>query len=71
MATFSILDAVTSVVLGITLFHETLRDDPLGIVLDLGALGVMSAGLIVLAGAEGARQMPRSTRSWASMRIDM
>jgi hypothetical protein len=55
MATFSILDAVTSVVLGVTLFHETLRDDPLGIVLDLGALGVMSAGLIVLAGAEGAR----------------
>jgi hypothetical protein len=53
------------------LFHETLRDDPLGIVLDLGALGVMSTGLIVLAGAEGARQMPRSTRSWASMRIDM
>ena len=63
MATFSILDAVTSVVLGITLFHETLRDDPLGIVLDLGALGVMSAGLIVLAGAEGARQIPPSARS--------
>ena len=59
MATFSIVEAVTSVVLGITLFHETLRDDPLGIVLDLGALGVMSAGLIVLAGAEGARQTPR------------
>ena len=55
----------------ITLFHEMLRDDPPGIVLDLGALGVMSAGLIVLAGAEGARQMPRSTRSWVSMRTDM
>ena len=44
IATFSILDAVTSVVLGVTLFHEALRDDPLGIVLDVAALGVMFAG---------------------------
>jgi drug/metabolite transporter (DMT)-like permease len=61
MATFSILDAVTSVVLGVTLFHETLRDDPLGIVLDVAALGVMFAGLIVLACAEGARQKPQAS----------
>ncbi|HEY7151731.1 MAG TPA: DMT family transporter [Solirubrobacterales bacterium] len=54
MATFNIVDAVTSVVLGVTLFHEALRDDPLGITLDVAALAVMFAGLIVLAGAEGA-----------------
>jgi hypothetical protein len=55
IATFSILDAITSVVLGVTLLQESLRDDALGIVLDVGALGVMFAGLLVLAGAEGAR----------------
>jgi drug/metabolite transporter (DMT)-like permease len=60
IATFSILDALTSVVLGITLFQESLRDDPLGIVIDGGALAVMFVGLFVLAGAEGARQKPDS-----------
>jgi len=60
IATFSILDALTSVVLGITLFQESLRDDPLGIVIDGGALAVMFVGLFVLAGAEGARQEPDS-----------
>jgi hypothetical protein len=59
IATFSILDAVTSVVLGVTLLQESLRDDALGIVLDVGALAVMCAELVVLAGAEGAREEPR------------
>ena len=68
IATFSILDAITSVVLGVTLFHETLRDDPLGIVLDVAALGVMFAGLIVLAGAEGARQKPEASPGGARAR---
>jgi hypothetical protein len=58
IATFSILDAVTSVVLGVTLLQESLRNDALGIVLDVGALAVMCAGLVVLAGAEGAREEP-------------
>jgi drug/metabolite transporter (DMT)-like permease len=58
IATFSILDAVTSVVLGVTLLQESLRDDALGIALDVGAVAVMCAGLIVLAGADGAREEP-------------
>jgi len=58
IATFSILDAVTSVVLGITLLQESLRDDVVGIALCGAALGVMFAGLAVLAGSEGAHQEP-------------
>jgi drug/metabolite transporter (DMT)-like permease len=58
IATFSILDAITSVVLGVTLLQESLRDDAFGIALDAAALGVMFAGLVVLAGAEGARAKP-------------
>ncbi|MGH2962792.1 MAG: DMT family transporter [Solirubrobacterales bacterium] len=61
MATFSILDAVTSVVLGVTLLHESLRDDALGITIDVVALAVMFAGLVVLAGAEGARSKPSAS----------
>jgi drug/metabolite transporter (DMT)-like permease len=61
VATFSILDAITSVVLGVTLFQETLRDDAFGIALDVAALGVMFAGLVVLAGAEGARAKPSAS----------
>ena len=60
IATFSILDAVTSVVLGITLLHEDLRHDFVGIFLILLSLGVMFAGLIVLAGSQGARDGPAS-----------
>ncbi len=59
IATFSILDAVTSVVLGVTLLEERLRDDAVGIALIVVSLGVMFAGLAVLAGAEGAREEPR------------
>jgi drug/metabolite transporter (DMT)-like permease len=69
IATFSILDAVTSVVLGVTLFHEALRDDPLGVVLDVAALGVMFAGLIVLAGAEGAQQEPEASPGGAPVAV--
>lgn len=58
IASFSILDAVTSVALGLTLLEETIRHDALGIVLIVASLGVMSAGIVVLAGAEGARASP-------------
>lgn len=62
MATFSILDAVTSVVLGVTLLHESLRDDALGIAIDVAAFGVMFTGLVVLARAQGARGGPETNR---------
>lgn len=59
IATFSILDAVTSVVLGVTLLEESLRHDALGIVFIVASLGVMFAGLAVLAHSEGARGEPQ------------
>jgi hypothetical protein len=58
IATFSILDAVTSVVLGVTLLEENLRHDALGIAFIVVSLGVMFAGLIALAGSEGAGGSP-------------
>jgi drug/metabolite transporter (DMT)-like permease len=65
IATFSILDAITSVVLGVTLLQESLRDDAFGIALDVAALGVMFTGLVVLAGAEGARAEPSASSAEA------
>jgi drug/metabolite transporter (DMT)-like permease len=61
IATFSILDAVTSVVLGITLLREDLRHDFVGIFLILVSLGIMFAGLVVLAGSQGARDGPETS----------
>ncbi len=55
IATFSILDTVTSVVLGVTLLREDLRHDAAGIVLIVLSLGVMFGGLVMLAGSQGAR----------------
>jgi hypothetical protein len=61
IATFSILDAVTSVVLGVALLEESLRHDALGIAFIIASLGVMFAGLIALAGSEGARGDPAAS----------
>jgi drug/metabolite transporter (DMT)-like permease len=58
IATASILDPLASVVLGVTLFEESLHDDAFGTVLTIAALGVMFAGLVVLAGSEGAEAEP-------------
>lgn len=60
IATFSIVDVMTSVVLGVTLLREDLRHDLVGIVLIVFSLGVMFAGLVVLAGSQGAREGPRA-----------
>ena len=64
IATASIFDPIASVVLGVTLFEESLHDDAFGAVArSLAALGVMFAGLVVLAGSEGAKGEPEpSTR---------
>jgi drug/metabolite transporter (DMT)-like permease len=58
IATASILDPITSVALGVTLFEESLHDDALGVAATILALGVMFAGLIVLARSEGSRPEP-------------
>jgi drug/metabolite transporter (DMT)-like permease len=58
IATASILDPIASVVLGVTLFEESLHDDAFGVVLTIASLGVMFAGLVVLAGSEEANGEP-------------
>ena len=55
IATASIFDPIASVALGVTLFEESLHDDALGVAASILALGVMFAGLVVLARSEGAR----------------
>jgi drug/metabolite transporter (DMT)-like permease len=58
ISTASILDPITSVALGVTLFEESLHDDAAGVAATILALGVMFAGLIVLARSEGSRHEP-------------
>ena len=58
IATASIFDPIASVMLGVTLFEESLHDDAVGVAASILALGVMFAGLVVLARSEGARQPP-------------
>lgn len=53
IATASIFDPIASVVLGVTLFEESLHDDAVGVAASVIALGVMFAGLVVLARSEG------------------
>ena len=54
IATASIFDPLSSVVLGITLLHESLHEDAFGVALSAVALVVMLGGLAALAKAQGA-----------------
>ena len=54
IATASIFDPITSVVLGTTLLEESLHEDGLGVALSVLALVVMFGGLIELARSQGA-----------------
>jgi hypothetical protein len=63
IATASIFDPIISVALGVTLFEESLHDDAVGVAASIAALGVMFAGLIVLARSEGARHEPDAPAS--------
>jgi hypothetical protein len=58
IATASIFDPIASVVLGVTLFEESLHDDAAGIAASIVALAVMFARLVVLARSEGDRPEP-------------
>lgn len=54
VATSTTLDPIASVVLGVTLFHETLAPSVLGAVAGLVALAAALAGIVLLARAEAA-----------------
>ncbi len=56
MATSMIFDPLASVVLGVTLLEESLHETTFGVIVSLVGLGVMSAGLVVLARGQGAAE---------------
>jgi hypothetical protein len=53
IATASIVTPLVGVVLGVTLFQETLHDTTLGVALSILALAVVFVGIVVLAMGEG------------------